>query len=122
MDGSGDQVLIITGANMAGKSTYMRAVALVAIALRDRFTVVVIALAGGSRIRLPGVGDLRVLGALRERDQVLVRGRLEVPDQNRAVEHHRGETIQLQLRRAAREEAWSDGCRADGAPADARRR
>jgi DNA mismatch repair protein MutS len=31
MDGSGDQVLIITGANMAGKSTYMRAVALTAI-------------------------------------------------------------------------------------------
>jgi DNA mismatch repair protein MutS len=31
MDGYGDQVLIITGANMAGKSTYMRAVALIAI-------------------------------------------------------------------------------------------
>ncbi|HUK38062.1 MAG TPA: DNA mismatch repair protein MutS, partial [Methanomicrobiales archaeon] len=31
MDGSADQVLIITGANMAGKSTYMRAVALIAI-------------------------------------------------------------------------------------------
>ena len=31
MDGNGDQVLIITGANMAGKSTYMRGVALIAI-------------------------------------------------------------------------------------------
>ncbi|MDD1667442.1 MAG: DNA mismatch repair protein MutS, partial [Methanomicrobiales archaeon] len=31
MDGNGDQVLIITGANMAGKSTYMRAVAEIAI-------------------------------------------------------------------------------------------
>jgi DNA mismatch repair protein MutS len=31
LDGNGDQVLIITGANMAGKSTYMRAVALIAI-------------------------------------------------------------------------------------------
>ncbi|MGE5832667.1 MAG: DNA mismatch repair protein MutS, partial [Methanomicrobiales archaeon] len=31
MDGNGDQILIITGANMAGKSTYMRAVALIAI-------------------------------------------------------------------------------------------
>jgi DNA mismatch repair protein MutS len=31
MDGAGDQVLIITGANMAGKSTYMRAVAEIAI-------------------------------------------------------------------------------------------
>ncbi|MDD1666228.1 MAG: DNA mismatch repair protein MutS [Methanomicrobiales archaeon] len=31
MDGNGDQVLIITGANMAGKSTYMRGVAEIAI-------------------------------------------------------------------------------------------
>ncbi|TAJ44036.1 DNA mismatch repair protein MutS [Methanofollis fontis] len=31
IDGGGDQVLIITGANMAGKSTYMRAVALITI-------------------------------------------------------------------------------------------
>ncbi|HXW98241.1 MAG TPA: DNA mismatch repair protein MutS [Methanomicrobiales archaeon] len=31
MDGNADQVLIITGANMAGKSTYMRGVALIAI-------------------------------------------------------------------------------------------
>ncbi|HVP25722.1 MAG TPA: DNA mismatch repair protein MutS [Methanomicrobiales archaeon] len=31
MDGNGDQILIITGANMAGKSTYMRAVAEIAV-------------------------------------------------------------------------------------------
>jgi DNA mismatch repair protein MutS len=31
MDGNGDQILIITGANMAGKSTYMRGVAEIAI-------------------------------------------------------------------------------------------
>jgi DNA mismatch repair protein MutS len=31
MDGAADQVLILTGANMAGKSTYMRTVALIAI-------------------------------------------------------------------------------------------
>ncbi|MDN7025526.1 DNA mismatch repair protein MutS [Methanoculleus sp. FWC-SCC1] len=31
LDGSGNQIMIITGANMAGKSTYMRAVALICI-------------------------------------------------------------------------------------------
>jgi len=31
LDSAGDQVLVITGANMAGKSTYMRAVALTCI-------------------------------------------------------------------------------------------
>ncbi len=31
LDGAGDQIMIITGANMAGKSTYMRAVALICI-------------------------------------------------------------------------------------------
>lgn len=31
LDGAGDQILILTGANMAGKSTYMRAVALVTV-------------------------------------------------------------------------------------------
>ncbi len=31
MDASGDQILILTGANMAGKSTYMRSVALICI-------------------------------------------------------------------------------------------
>ncbi|QYZ80208.1 DNA mismatch repair protein MutS [Methanofollis formosanus] len=31
LDGAGDQILIITGANMAGKSTYMRAVALITV-------------------------------------------------------------------------------------------
>ncbi len=31
LDGSGNQIMIVTGANMAGKSTYMRAVALLCI-------------------------------------------------------------------------------------------